>query len=217
MSKWFSAFLLCGAMLAVACDENKKEKEDVGTTSGDCDLEISQRPGQQVTLDRVDGLYAADSIQTDVPITFYIRLTNNTGATILGFTHGFRICSPDGAQWNTTIADTTGTVGKTQFDLVFTINTLSVTGSGVDTVTFGGARLSAPGLPPGFDDVAFTVQIGPINTSYHGDRVCIDSSFFPPGGEWLWATSDGSGRSTRPDWDGARCFWIINPAVLSSR
>lgn len=197
-------------MLAVACDE----KEDDGAISGDCDLENGQGLGEQVTLDSVDGLYAADSVQTGVPITFYIRLTNNTGETITGLTHGFRICSPDGARWGTAIGDTTGTVGKAQFDLVFSLMAFSVTGSGADTVGFGGAKLNGPGLLPGFDDIAYTVQIGPISTSYHGERICIDSSWYPPGGEWLWATS---GDNVNPDWDGARCFWIVNPAVLSGR
>lgn len=210
MSKRFLTVLLCSAMLAVACDE----KEDDGTISGDCDLENGQGLGEQVTLDSVDGLYAADSVQTGVPITFYIRLTNNTGETITGLTHGFRICSPDGARWGTAIGDTTGTVGKAQFDLVFSLMAFSVTGSGADTVGFGGAKLNGPGLLPGFDDIAYTVQIGPIGTSYHGDRICIDSSWFPPGGDWVWAIS---GRTVDPDWDGARCFRIVNPAVLSSR
>jgi len=210
MSKRFLTLLLCGAILGVACEE----KDDDSVTPGDCDLEISQGPGEQVTLDSVDGLYAVDSVRAGVPITFYIRLTNNTGEAILGFTHGFRICSPDGARWTTAIGDTTGTVGKTQFDLVFSLNGFSVTGSGADTVGFGGATLYGPGLLPGFDDIAFTVQIGPISTSYHGDRICIDSSWYSPAGVWLWATS---GDPINPDWDGARCFWIVNPSALSGR
>jgi hypothetical protein len=210
MSKRFLTVLLCSAMLAVACDE----KEDDGATSGDCDLEISQGSGEQVTLDSVDGLYAVDSVQAGVPITFYIRITNNTDDAISGLTHGFRICSPDGARWATTIGDTTGTVGQAQFDLVFSLMTFSVTGSGADTVGFGGNKLYGPGLLPGFDDIVYTVQIGPIGTSYHGDRICIDSSWFPPGGDWLWA--NGS-HTVYPDWDGARCFRIVNPASLSSR
>lgn len=197
-------------MLAVACDE----KEDDGATSVDCDLEISQGPGEQVTLDSVDGLYAADSVQTGVPITFHIRIINNTDDAITGFTHGFRICSPDGARWTTTIGDTTGTVGQAQFDLVFSLMAFSVTGSGADTVGFGGAKIYGPGLLPGFDDIAYKVQIGPIGSSYHGDRICIDSSWFPPGGDWLWAISS---ITVNPDWDGARCFRIINPAALGGR
>ena len=210
MSKRFLTFFMCCAMLAVGCDE----KDDNGTTSGNGDGGNGQGPGEQVTLDSVDGLYAIDSVQTGVPITFYIRLTNNTGNTITGFTHAFRVYSPDGAQWTSTTGDTTGTVGPAHFDLVFTLVDFSVTGSGADTVGFGGAKISGPGLLPGFDDIAFTVQIGPIDTSYHGDRICIDSSWYPPGGDWLWATSGGP---INPDWDGAQCFWIVNPIALSAR
>lgn len=210
MSKRFLTFLMCCALLAVGCDE----KDDNSTTSGNSDGGNGHEPGEQVTLDSIDGLYAFDSVKTDTLITFYIRLTNNTGDTITGFTHAFRVYSPDGAQWTTAIGDTTGTVGKTQFDLVFTLVAFSVTGLGADTVGFGGATLQGPGLLPGFDDIAFTVQIGPISTSYHGDRICIDSSWYPPGGDWLWATS---GDPIHPNWDGARCFWIVNPTALSGR
>lgn len=210
MSKRFLTFLLCCAMLAVGCDE----KDDNGTTSGNGDGGNGHEPGEQVTLDSIDGLYAIDSVKTDTLITFYIRLTNNTGDTITGFTHAFRVYSPDGAQWTTAIGDTTGTVGKAQFDLVFSLNGFSVTGSGADTVGFGGVKLYGPGLLPGFDDIAYTVQIGPISTSYHGRTICIDSSWFPPAGDWVWATSGGT---VHPNWDGARCFWIVNPSALSGR
>lgn len=210
MSKRFLTVLLCSAMLAVACDE----KEDDGAISGDCDLENGQGLGEQVTLDSVDGLYAADSVQTGVPITFYIRLTNNTGETILGFSHGFRICSPDGATWDTTIGIDAGGITDAMIDQGIFVNSFSISGSGSDTVGLGGFKISGTGIPDGFDSVAFKVEIGPISTSYHGQRICIDSSFYPPGGEWLWATTGGS---IHPDWDGARCFWIVNPAVLSGR
>ena len=203
MSKRFLTFLLCCAMLVVACDE----KGDDGTSSGNGDGGNGHEPGEQVTMDSVDGLYAADSVKTGVPVTFYIRLVNNTGDTIASLSHGFRVYSPDGAQWTTTTGDTTG-IGLTQFDLAFALKAFSVTGSGADTVGFLCARLNGTGLQPGFDDIAFTVQIGPISTSYDGDRICIDSSWFPPGGDWLWATTGGT---VYPDWDGTRCFWIVNP------
>lgn len=210
MSKRFLTFLMCCAMLAVGCDE----KDDNGTTSGNGDGGNGHEPGEQVTMDSVDGLYAIDSVKTDTLITFYIRLVNNTGGAITGLTHGFRIFSPDGATWDTTIGIDAGGITDAMIDQGIFVNSFSISGSGSDTVGLGGFIISGTGIPDGFDEVAFAVQIGPIDTSYHGDRICIDSSFYPPGGDWLWATS---GDPIHPDWDGARCFWIVNPAALSAR
>lgn len=211
MSKRFLTFLMCCAMLAVGCDE----KDDNGTTSGNGDGENGHEPGEQVTLDSIDGLYAADSVKTDTLITFYIRLTNNTGDTITGLTHGFRISSPDGATWDTTTGIDAGGIITEMFKQDVIINSFSVSGTGADTIGFGGFRMvTGTGIPDGFDEVAFAVQIGPISTSYHGRTICIDSSWYPPGGDWLWATS---GDPIHPNWDGARCFWIVNPVALSAR
>lgn len=211
MSKRFLTFLLCCAILVVACDE----KEDNGTTSGNGDGVNGHEPGEQVTMDSVDGLYAIDSVKTDTLITFYIRLTNNTGGAITGLTHGFRICSPDGATWDTTIGIDGGGITDAMIDQGIFVNSFSISGSRSDTVGFGGFRtVTGTGIPDGFDEVAFAVQIGPISTSYHGRRICIDSSWYPPGGDWLWATS---GDPIHPNWDGARCFWIVNPSALSGR
>lgn len=166
-----------------------------------------------MALDHVDGLHPSGGVLTGVPITFYIRLNNNTSDTITGFTLGFRVYSPDGAQWTTTEGDTTGTLGKAQFDGGVFFNPFSITGSEADTIGFGGFRILEPGAPPGFDDVVFTVKIGPISESYHSKRICLGSSWYPPSNSWMWSTTGGS---VYPDWDGAQCFRIVNPAALGA-
>ena len=57
-----------------------------------------------ISLDSVAGLYQGDptKLETDVPITFFIRLSNAGGTNegnIVGASNGFRIYSPDGATW----------------------------------------------------------------------------------------------------------------------
>ncbi|MEA3296809.1 MAG: T9SS type A sorting domain-containing protein [candidate division Zixibacteria bacterium] len=162
--------------------------------------------GQSISLDRVDGqIGETDSISTGETITFYIRMTNGDIA-MGGVTNGFRVYSPDGAVWDTTIADTIGTLGKTQFEGGFFINTFSLTGSGADTVGFGGFILSGTGMLPGFDTVAYTIDVGPINASYEGKTICLDSCYYPPQGYWMWSTHEPA--PVYPTWDGPHCYTI---------
>lgn len=164
--------------------------------------------GQSVTIDHVDGLYGVSSseIVADglTPITFYIRITGDASAHG-GIINGFRVYSDDGATWGTTTGDTLG-LGKAQFDGFFFINYFGVTGSGADTVGFGAFSFFGTGLPAGFDDIAYSIEIGPIDASNHNKTICLDSSYYPPSGVWIWA-----GPNVAPSWSGVRCFTCINP------
>ncbi len=126
-----------------------------------------------------------------------------------GITNGFRVYSPNGATWNTTVGDTLSSlVWGDAFDLTFNINYFSVNGAGADTVAFGGSKLFGNGLPTGFVDTAYSLRIGPVNSSHLGKTICIDSSFFPPVGYWVWAPT---GTSTIiPDWYGPYCFTVTD-------
>ena len=107
------------------------------------------------------------------------------------------------------VPDTTGTLGLTQFDQFF-FNLFSITGSGADTVGFGGFRMFKPGMAPDFDDVAYTLDVGPIDASQNGKTLCLDSSFYPPSGTWKWA---GSVSDIFPAWDGPHCYTIGAPIL----
>ena len=58
-----------------------------------------------MSVDHVDGLWgtSTDTVNIDQLITFHIRLTNGSGGNITGHTTGFRIYSPTGSEWNTTV------------------------------------------------------------------------------------------------------------------
>ncbi len=165
-----------------------------------------------ITLDNVIGSPNLGEIYAESPISFQIRVNNNTGQDVRGITNGFRVYSPDGAEWTTTIGDTIGSIGYAMFDLVYAINHFSATGSGADSVLFGGASLSSSGMPAGFSEVAYSISIGPINSSYVGQTICLDSSFTPPAGAWRW---DSNTSQYTPAWDGPHCFTII-PATSTS-
>ncbi len=168
-------------------------------------LWCSQAQAQSISVDHVDGLSAPDAVQMETPITFHIRMTNDVGNSQKGITNGFRVYSPTGAEWTTTVADSTDAIGGTEFDLVYVINNFSVTGSGADTVGVGGAVIFNPvGMPAGFDDITHTITIGPIDPAYQGGEICLDSSFFPPSGLWKWAGPP----EAIPSWDGPHCFTI---------
>jgi len=170
--------------------------------------------GSGISIDHVDGLYgtSSDSIETDVPVIFYLRITNDSGYVFNVTTNGFRIYSPDGATWNGTVPDTIYTGWSSFWAFGFYVNTFSIDGVGADTIGFGGVGglSSGPGLPAGFNDVVYSITIGPIDTTNHRKTVCIDSSFYPPIGEWLWG-ANAPNNGIYPSWDGPHCYTIINP------
>ena len=163
---------------------------------------FSLASGQSFTLESVDGTTGLGNLQTGVPITFNIRMTGDASRHT-GITNGFQVYSPDGAVWGSTTGDTLVTGLKSYFDLVFAINTFSTDGAGADTIGFGGASLFAPGLPIGYDQVAYGVTIGPIAESELGKTIVFDSSFYRPTGVWKWA-----GTEAFPSWDGPHSFTI---------
>ena len=181
-----------------------------------------------ISLDTVVGLYGPNSLNTNQQITFYLRLTNNGIYPMKGITNGFRVYSPDGVTWDTTVGDNNlGTIGSSDFDLIWHINEFGLTGSGVDTLGFSGATMLGTGLPAGFDDIAYTITIGPIPTVDHGKIVCLDSVFYPPSGPWKWEIGlvDSVSMGWRiPIWNGPHCFTALdvggsqslqpNPAVI---
>ncbi len=163
---------------------------------------------QSISLDHTDGLIDATHLDTGVPVTFYLRVTGDA-TNHKGITNGFRVYSNDGATWGSTIGDTVG-LGRAQFDGGFFINTFSIDGSGADTIGFGGFVFFGSGLPANYDDVAYTIDIGPLSAADNGKQICLDSSFYPPSGVWKWAGPDAF-----PAWDGPHCFTIGPPAVCA--
>ncbi|MFQ5454405.1 MAG: hypothetical protein ACE5D6_09505, partial [Candidatus Zixiibacteriota bacterium] len=161
-----------------------------------------------ITLDSVSNMFNND-IVVGQPITFYLHIMGDTLINWTGIANGFRVYSPDGAQWNTTVGDTLNLDWSSMFD-VFTINSYSINGMGADTIGFGGIKLFTTGLPVNFDTTAYTVTIGPIDALYEGKTICLDSIYFPPAGVWKWAASYPN-PSIFPSWDGPHCFTIINP------
>lgn len=163
-------------------------------------------PTAAVILDSVDGLSGDGSVHAEQPITLYFRFVNNTGRAVAGLSHGLAVYSPDGATWGGCAADTTANLGKLVMDGGVFFNPMNVDGEAVDTIGMGGFRIQKSGIADGYDKVAMVMQIGPIPTSAIGKTVCVDSTFFPPGGSWLWSL-EGQ-HNAYPSWDGPFCFKV---------
>ncbi len=171
----------------------------------------------QMYLDHVEGLTPENTLTADgaTPIIFHIGMNNSTGQNIKGWTTGFRIYTTSGAEWGVSVTNPdsigyyTGAITTGMAEQSF-VNQFSVDGMGADTVGFGGFSLFAPGIPDEFNDIVWTIEIGPISDIYNGGEICLDTSFYPPAGAWTWSLVVGS---TDPTWDGdsengGHCFLI---------
>ena len=170
----------------------------------------TRQPGD-ITLGDVEGLLQPGQIVAGVNIKFTFRLSNNTGNTIMGFTNGFQVFSPDGATWDPLVADTLNHGWPDRFDVAFMIGHYSVNGSGADTVAFGGMTLFGTGLPNGFNMQVWSIETQ-VYAPDNGKYLCLDSCWFPPAGTWKWTL--GSKVDFYPGWDGPHCFEIVDAPNL---
>jgi hypothetical protein len=135
---------------------------------------------------------------------------------------GFRIYSPDGADWIGVQGAALGpftslgwqSVFVNHFDIPagtgrfgFPLTSGGGNDSGDDTVVVLLAGLNSQpggGLSTGFNDQVLQVQFQSRRADA-GRHICIDSCQGAPGGAWEWAHADGL---IEPTWSGARCFVI---------
>lgn len=170
-------------------------------------IAVTSVHGSSVTLDHITwGYTTSGGLCNNTLIGFKFRIHNDTEFKIKGFSTGFRVYSPDGAQWNTTVGEWLIDDCDVWFDLVCSVGEFGITGSGADTIGFGASVISGPGIPPGMDTVALFIGIGPIPDGNLYRTLCIDSSYYPPSGAWMW--SYGAGGSAPPYWGGPYCYYI---------
>ena len=162
----------------------------------------------EITLDNMTGLYAGDSVIMGESVRWNFRLTYTPGdgSAITGSTNGFEVYTHLGGAYTDNFTaityDTFPWGWPSLYDLLFNFNEFSIDGLGADTVGFGGAKLFGPGIADGTDSLCWWIETTP---SADSDTLCIDSAFYPPGGEWLWATTSGN---FYPDWGGPYCFHV---------
>ena len=169
--------------------------------------------GGAVYLGAVDGLVGGQipcNLGTDVVFHFgYTNLDHVNKAKSI--TNGFLLTVTGGATWtNGAYGDefSWGPAGD-NFDLVWSVNPSPWLGQSGDIIGFGGSAVTGPGLVPGYDGPAvyFTVNFG-FQAGLDGQTFCIDSTFYPPSGAWMWAYGASVG-SFPPAWDGPYC-WVLS-------
>jgi len=193
----------------------------------------------EIVLDTVTETHDDTLLLAGAEHVFYLRVTN-TNYTSYNPTNGFRIFSEDGAQWSYPYADTTidtsitpnptpppildtiiGTTityakvdstYKAEFSQFF-INHFSLTGSDADTTGFAGVGMgTSEGIPIGWDTLTYELIIQ-SRLEDAGKHICIDSSWYYPGGTWKWAPLNIAFPQVTPDWSGKQCFRVIDPAT----
>lgn len=161
-----------------------------------------------ISLDHVDGLFTGNKIPvSDNEVTFWLRLTNNSPNKVKALTNGFEISGSDPSViWNVTEYDAIPLFANI-FDLYWVIDTFSLDGALADTIGYSGAIL-ATGLPPGFDEPSYWITLVVDDPASAGHQICLDSCYYPPSGDWMWAY--GAAGSIPPSWDGPHCFDIYS-------
>ncbi len=167
----------------------------------------SPRLATDISLDYVDGEFVSGMILTNHEISFYFRITNQTGYSVSGLQNSFRIYSPEGATWGGTSADWNPAINwNNYFDGIHDANLFSPDGVNEDSVGFSGLSIFRR-LPNNFDEVSFILKLTSIPDEYTGKQLCIDSTWVPPSGGWIWATQYDY---IIPTWDGPHCFRIVS-------
>ncbi|MFH1374700.1 MAG: T9SS type A sorting domain-containing protein [bacterium] len=168
----------------------------------------------EITLDAVTNSNGGDSAITGGwfpvgdTIKFTYRWTYEDGTKVIGASsNGFQVYEATrGANFYMIEFDTVSGCGLGSRYNFFSFNDFSVSGTGRDTIGFGGYAV-APGIEIGYDSAVWYIETGSDNA---GDSICIDSSFYPPGGVWIWSPM-GGGTPTIPAWYGPDCFHVGIP------
>jgi hypothetical protein len=165
----------------------------------------SAHSATEITLDEVTGLVGGDTVQggQSVKFTFRLTYTPGNGSAIAGFTNGFRVWMANDGERSPITYDSLSIGWLSRFDQGFFFSPRSIDGIGADTIGFGAVRMVGPGIADGFDQPVWWVETTPYQDN---DTLCIDSSFYPPSGSWLWAIVPGP--SVVPAWGGPYCFHV---------
>ena len=158
-----------------------------------------------IWIDTVLPMLNDSTVQATSDVEFRVHLYNGLSYDIYGSTNGFEVYSPDGATWDT-IWGEWESVGTEWFEHTF-VNYFNIDQPGDDTVGFGAFRIYYSGLPTDSVAWAWTIILDLSDEYNIGRTICIDSAYYPPGGEWLWSLAPNS-LPYEPPWDGPHCFAI---------
>ena len=155
------------------------------------------------------------TIKAGQPVSVDIVIENDTIFT--GFTMGFKITSPD-LESIVHVADTGNGINETgdvkgfngwQDESIWDLNGVFVRetnwdGKLPDTLGFGGLAVKKKYTAHKAEKkLSFDIMVPQAGT------IVIDSSFFPPGGRWLFSAPARLGATLSPDWGGPYKFKVV--------
>jgi hypothetical protein len=182
-----------------------------------------------ISIDRIEGA-VLDTARAGGLITFHIRYTNQTDSNY-NISNGFRLWSPDGAEWNYPARDTfypcdiiicdppdtffdsviVDSLFRMRFSIDFArIDYTNSDGILADTFALSGSGHEAPwGLPSQWSGGPLHIPILTREIDA-GKTICIDSSWYPPGGIWVWVPIPPATYTVHlhPEWSGVQCVTL---------
>ncbi len=160
-------------------------------------------PQDAVLVDHVDGEFSPGFITAGTPITIHLKYQVETDRILSPYT-GHRLYSPDGASWSVPVCESARPTLTDYFDGGIFTDEFDSDGTGADTIQFTALVFFGSGLPVGYDSTLYTISFT-VSPDHIGKTICLDSSFVPPGGTWLWAIENST---VWPAWDGPYCFEV---------
>ncbi len=158
-------------------------------------------PGGQVSLEYVAGTMGPSMVGTGYPLSFRVRITNNTDRYVMGISNGFTVYSPDGASIGA-VELSSGSLWQ-ELWYIETWTWEPAASEAFGNVAFG---LFPPGVAPDYTGSSYQINLEPLAAEDAGKTICFDSSYFGAGGTWMWAI-DGN-NTLKPSWDGPHCYTI---------
>jgi len=157
-----------------------------------------------ITVSNFDGGWDNDTkVTTGVPVTWTIHW-NTLAYSVMAFSNGFEVYLSDQADGQSILDPGPGfspiTYEILLQDIDYDCISFAIISYGIDGF---GAVDCWPGIFIDENVWSITTQ---VENNAHGNYLCIDSTFFPPGGAWIWATEFAG--SQHPSWDGPHCYLI---------
>jgi hypothetical protein len=163
---------------------------------------------QDITTSANSAVWASGTkVSPNTPVTWTVSIFTSGYGGLMGHTNGFRVflSSTNDASGllpgGTFTAITYTTLGDFSNYASYNEIPFGIDGAGVDTIGFGGVSFTNPAV---IDGPCW--EISTMVDSLADTYLCLDSTYFPPGGAWLWSTL--SSGSFNPDWDGPHCYLI---------
>jgi hypothetical protein len=167
----------------------------------------AQGNGSLVYLDNVEGLVSGYMPVGDDSVTFTLGILNGDWSNrVRAFRIGLRVYGSDSSiTWYLHYWAPLAFTDAVWPGVSWFVNPIS--GAGTDTIKASADDWPPFGIPPGYGGEFIRIRVVVTDAPSHGGTFCLDSTWFPPDGEWKFHYGSTVG-SFRPDWNGPHCWPI---------